>query len=195
MTVSLGAKWWRVRHRARQGPAGKKAKECCGVQAGPALDTEQHRSGSGGPAKAEEQNPWVLHSPLFLSPCVSSGVVSSPSGNNDFHGPGSGPCGGSCRVPTPTPDPFPQPPLLKPEDWGGGQGFSFQVEMWSVPPYFLTLPPEPLPTPPPPPALSTAQMNLSRRWPGLPRLISTASLHSLPTTSPFPLSPQPKLPL
>lgn len=53
MTVSLGAKWWRVRPRARQGPAGKKAKECCRVQAGPALDTEQHRSGSGGQTKAK----------------------------------------------------------------------------------------------------------------------------------------------
>lgn len=114
MTVSLGAKWWRVRHRARQGPAGEKAKECCGVKAGPALDTEQHRSGSGGPAKAEEQNPGVLHSPLFLSPRTPSvlRVVSHPSGNSDFHAPGSGPCRGFWGFAgTPHPLQIPSPSL------------------------------------------------------------------------------------
>lgn len=59
------------------------------------------------------------------------------------------------------------------------------VECAPLFPYSTSCAP-PLPTPPhPTPALSPAQMNLSR--PGLPQLISTASLHSLPTTSPFPL--------
>lgn len=145
----------------------------------------------GARPRPKKQNPWVLHSPLFLAPCVSSGVASQPSGNSNVHVPGSGPCRGSCKVPTPTPGLFPQTPLLKPAevrsvDCRGGPGFSFQVEIWSVSSYFL----KPTPTP----ALSTAQMNLSRLWPGLPQFISTASLPNL-STSPFPLSPQPKLPL